>query len=162
MFGIPVALVDDIDRNLASDGSLGGRFSSKDSGLDTCSTISSGHEENTMDALYTGLVFSKKSNKGLDGIKSDLCDVGLTITEYAVAKLCATVQALPDSDPRKARLVQRINNSNGGLTPQIRKRSKDALLASPFRHRKSFQRLETPSNVVGFKLEHLPGIIICN
>ncbi|KAL5970285.1 Rho GTPase-activating protein 19 [Taenia solium] len=158
VFGIPAALVEDIDRNLASDGLLRGRFSSKDSDLDTCSTTSSGHEENIRDALYTGLVFAKNSSNNLNGIKSDLCGVGLTITEYAVAELCAAVQALPDSDSRKARLVQRINNSNGGLTPQIRKRLKGVLLASPFMHRKSFQRLKTPSNAVGFKLENLPDI----
>ncbi|VDK20067.1 unnamed protein product [Taenia asiatica] len=158
VFGIPVALVEDIDRNLASDGLLRGRFSSKDSDLDTCSTTSSNQEENIRDALYTGLVFAKNSSNSLNGIKSDLCDVGPTITEYAVAELCATVQALPDSDPRKARLVQRINNSNGGLTPQIRKRLKGVLLTSPFMHRKSFQRLKTPSNAVGFKLGNLPDI----
>ncbi|EUB63300.1 Rho GTPase-activating protein [Echinococcus granulosus] len=148
VFGIPEALVDDMDRNLASNGLLGGRSPSKDSGLDTCSMTSSGHEEDARDALYTGLMFAK-SSESQGGIQSDLCDVGLTITECAVAELCATVQALPDSDPRKARLVQRINNSNGGLTPQVRKRLRDVLLVSPSSmHRTSFRRLETPSNAV--------------
>ncbi|KAL5109335.1 Rho GTPase-activating protein 19 [Taenia crassiceps] len=163
VFGIPVALVDDIVRNLASDGLLGGRISSKDSGLDTCSMTSSSHEENTRDALYTGLVFAKKSGKILDGIESDLCDVGLTVTECAVAELCATVQALPDSDPNKSRLVQRINNSNGGLTPQIRKRLKDVLFIAPFLHRKSFQRLASPSNVIlssALAKHLLPGSLV--
>ncbi|KAG5447304.1 Rho GTPase-activating protein 9 [Clonorchis sinensis] len=38
-------------------------------------------------------------------------------TEYAVAELCAAVQSLPDNDPRKRRLVNRFNATNGGLLP---------------------------------------------
>ncbi|KER26766.1 hypothetical protein T265_06049 [Opisthorchis viverrini] len=38
-------------------------------------------------------------------------------TEYAVAELCAAVQSLPNNDPRKRRLVNRFNATNGGLLP---------------------------------------------
>ncbi|VDM31654.1 unnamed protein product [Hydatigera taeniaeformis] len=158
VFGVPVALADDIDRNLVSDGLLNVRSSSKDSGLDTCSTTSSGHDENAKGALSTGLVFVKKPSKSWNEIRSGLCNVGLSITECAVAELCATVQALPDSDPRKARLVQRINNSNGGLTPQMRKRLRGVLSPPPlFTRPASFHRLEAPLNgVLSVALEKHP------
>lgn len=50
-------------------------------------------------------------------------------TEFAVAELCAAVQAMPDTDPRKRRLIQRFNATNGGLTPGSNDHARRPLLS---------------------------------
>ncbi|KAF6770535.1 hypothetical protein AHF37_11299 [Paragonimus kellicotti] len=61
--------------------------------------------------LVTSINFAVRSH--LDNVNSPDCGE----TEYAVAELYATVQSLPDNDPRKRRLIQRFNATNGGLIP---------------------------------------------
>ncbi|KAF5405454.1 Rho GTPase-activating protein 19 [Paragonimus heterotremus] len=61
--------------------------------------------------LVTSINFAVRSH--LDNVDSPDCGE----TEYAVAELYATVQSLPDNDPRKRRLIQRFNATNGGLIP---------------------------------------------
>ncbi|KAF7261026.1 hypothetical protein EG68_01569 [Paragonimus skrjabini miyazakii] len=61
--------------------------------------------------LVTSINFAVRSH--LDNMDSPDCGE----TEYAVAELYATVQSLPDNDPRKRRLIQRFNATNGGLIP---------------------------------------------
>uniref|UniRef100_A0A5K3EP94 Rho-GAP domain-containing protein n=1 Tax=Mesocestoides corti TaxID=53468 RepID=A0A5K3EP94_MESCO len=129
VFAVPLTLSEDIDRNLQADGHFNSRSLSQDSGVDTCSTSPSVQDENEAEnadqtVLYTGLMFAQKSTNREQDEGDPSVAAGLSLTECAVAELCATVQALPKSDPRKARLIQRINNSNGGLTPRQQARNK--------------------------------------
>ncbi|KAA3682268.1 Rho GTPase-activating protein 19 [Paragonimus westermani] len=67
------------------------------------------NSRNELPDLVTSINFAVQSN--LDNVDSPDCGQ----TEYAVAELYATVQLLPDNDPRKRRLIQRFNAANGGL-----------------------------------------------
>uniref|UniRef100_A0A0X3NXU7 Rho GTPase-activating protein 19 n=1 Tax=Schistocephalus solidus TaxID=70667 RepID=A0A0X3NXU7_SCHSO len=152
IFSVPTTLAEDVIRNLPQDSteSLASftRSLSADSGVDSCgsSTDISQPLSATGPALggigkrakpsptsslviYTGVIYAHPSG-GRNGDANGTPSSSLSDTEFAVAELCATVQALPDTDPRKLCLIQRINNSNGGLTPALQveyKRLRDAL-----------------------------------
>ncbi|BHF72873.1 Rho GTPase-activating protein 19 [Sparganum proliferum] len=155
IFSVPTALAEDVIRNLPQDSteSLASftRSLSADSGVDSCSGSSTDISQplqlsatgpvleevgrrtvpspTSSIVIYTGVVYAHASGGGSCGADRTPSS-RLSDTEFAVAELCATVQALPDTDPRKLCLIQRINNSNGGLTPALQaeyKRLRDAL-----------------------------------
>ncbi|KAF8572182.1 hypothetical protein P879_00249 [Paragonimus westermani] len=76
---------------------------------------------NELPDLVTNINFAVRSH--LDNVDSPDCGQ----TEYAVAELYAMVQSLPDNDPRKRRLIQRFNATNGGLNPVELQTNLDAM-----------------------------------
>ncbi len=112
MFAFPAMLVADVERNLKIEGEPPlSRTLSEDSGIDGFGTPSIRSPEKT---LLNGASDSPVLRTGFQFVKK----VSLEhTTEYAVAELCATFRSMPDTDPRKTRLMRRVAQSNANITP---------------------------------------------
>ncbi|VEL13981.1 unnamed protein product, partial [Protopolystoma xenopodis] len=99
-----------LTRTLSSDSGLSSQYGARSS----CDSRSSSNGDIASHA--GGLHLTPTDGPGANDLTSSTVHSNTSLdTEYAVAELCATVQALPESDPRRRRLIQRFNASNGGL-----------------------------------------------
>ncbi|KAL3319077.1 hypothetical protein Ciccas_002250 [Cichlidogyrus casuarinus] len=121
-FSFPTSLSKDVLANCFRDTFIY-KSSSEDSGLCSNSTPSADSESlisingplddlAELPPITTQMVFARSSSPD-----KTMTPEGFQSTQFAVAELCAQVQALPDNDTRKRRLIQRFNHSNGGITP---------------------------------------------
>lgn len=102
VFAVPLVLSTDIDRNISSESLFSTLSSSKDSGVDACST-----EDDEL-PIYTNLFFTEQKT-----IQEET-EAWKERTKAALNELSVAVKELPDSHPKKARYVRRLSNIYGG------------------------------------------------
>ncbi|TPP64385.1 Rho GTPase-activating protein 19, partial [Fasciola gigantica] len=147
-------LTDNLMRTASDDSGLGwNEVSQPSSDTESC-VVPYKHESHAsteLPALVTCIHFAVRPRQdktnSAQSLHSSDCSPSLGETEYAVAELCAAVQAMPDTDPRKRRLIQRFNATNGGLTPASSDHARRAFVVRPHWPKNKQNRTPSPSPV---------------